>query len=214
MEGQATLADSGRCDVSLLQFTEYVRAAGPHRLNVVTGQVARVNEPYAPARDFYRRFLLAVVAGRRMNNDRAAVQQVVRDAIPRKTSHYAQLGEGWLSWVPEIEDTRVLPNRTVRWQASDMAVKVTPNLLVEHPEGRVDAVRLYLKVAPLEPEQADVMLWLMSQVAHQLHPNGANPVVVDVRRGIGFRPDSADDGFSAWMRAEAVAYRAMWTMVA
>lgn len=207
------MADS-RCDVSLAQFTEYVHAAGPRRLNLVTGQVARRNEPYAPGRDFYRRFLLAAVAGRRMNNDRAVVQQAVRDAIPRRAAHYAELAEGWLNWVPEIQATRVLPRRTASWQAADLAVKVTPNLLVEHPDGRVEAIRMYLKPTPLEPAEANVMLWLMTQVDKQLHPSGALPVVVDVRRGMGFRPDVPDEGIAAWLQAEAVAYLTMWTMVA
>jgi hypothetical protein len=208
------LANSSKCHVSLFEFMNYVRAAGPARLSVVTGQVAQGNEPYTPARDFYRRFLLAARQGRQMNNDRDVIQRAVDNAPPSKAANYAQLAEGWLRWVSQIGDTQVLPARTGRWRASDMAVKVTPNLVVQHPDGRVEAIRMYVRVEPLEREAADVMLWLMQQVAEQLHPDGVSPVVVDVRRGIDFRPLEQDPGFVAWMHSEAAAYRAMWTMVA
>ncbi|HEX6076337.1 MAG TPA: hypothetical protein VFZ32_13875 [Micromonosporaceae bacterium] len=200
--------------MSLFEFMNYVRAAGPARLSVVTGQVAQGNEPYTPARDFYRRFLLAARQGRQMNNDRDVIQRAVDNAPPSKAANYAQLAEGWLRWVSQIGDTQVLPARTGRWRASDMAVKVTPNLVVQHPDGRVEAIRMYVRVEPLEREAADVMLWLMQQVAEQLHPDGVSPVVVDVRRGIDFRSLEQDPGFVAWMHSEAAAYRAMWTMVA
>jgi hypothetical protein len=209
------LANSSKCHVSLFEFMNYVRAAGPARLGLVTGQVAQGNAPYTPARDFYRRFLLAARLGRRMNNDHEVIRQAVENAPPSKTTHYAQLAEGWLRWVDQIRDTQVLPARTGRWRTfDDMAVKVTPNLVVQHPDGRVEAIRMHVRAEPLEREAADVMLWLMRQVTDQLHPDGVSPVVVDVRRGVDFRPVEQDPGFDAWMHSEAAAYRAMWTMVA
>jgi len=208
------LADSSKCHVSLFEFMNYVRAAGPSRLSMVTGQVAQGNAPYTPARDFYRRFLLAVRQGRRADNDQAVIQQAVDNAPPNKVVHYKQLAEGWLRWVSQIQEAEVVPTRTGRWQMADMAVKVTPNLVVQHPDGRVEAIRIYVRTEPLEREAADVMLWLMQQVSDQLHPDGISPIVVDVRRALDFRPAEPDPGFVAWMHSEAAAYRAMWTMVA
>jgi hypothetical protein len=208
------LANSSKCHVSLFEFMNYVRAAGPSRLGVVTGQVSQGNAPYTPARDYYRRFLLAARQGRQMNNDRAVIQQAVDNAPPSKAANYAALAEGWLRWVEHIEDTQVLPTRTGRWQSAEMAVKVTPNLVVRHPDGRVEAIRMHVRAEPLEPDAADVMLWLMEQVGEQLHPGGVTPIVVDVRRGTDFRSVGQEPGFVAWMHSEAAAYRAMWTMIA
>ncbi len=203
-----------KCDVSLLQFTDYVRVAGPTRLSQVAGQIAQSAEPYDPRRDYYRRFLYAARLGRRVGQDREIVEQAVEDAPAHKAGHYAELAAGWLRWAPEIADTEVLPARTARWSSSDLSVRVTPHLVVRHPDGLVEAIRMHVKVEELKPETAEVMLWLLGQVGNQLHSNGVSPVVVDVRRGVAFRPHQSDRGFSAWMHAEAAAYRRIWSMVA
>ena len=203
------------CDVSLRQFTEYVQARGPERSTVVTKQIAQAAAPYHPGKDFYRRFLLAVRQGRAMNLDREVVTRAVEHASAHQTRVYAELARGWLEVVDQFTNTYLHKQKTGRWRLGDMAVRVTPHLLLEHQDGGIEAVLLYLKQDELAPEVAEVMLWQMRQAGPELHsPDGVSPTVVDVRRAVVYRPTRDDVEFSAWMLSEAAAYRSMWGLLA
>jgi hypothetical protein len=144
-------------------------------------------------------------------------QDAVRSADIRKRRVYRDLADGWLRCVDQFVDAHYLTARTARWQTPNLTVRVTPHLVLEHADERIEAVRLYVKEEPLiefGQQPINAMLWVMEHAGRQLHPGGVTPAVVDIRRGLVYRPVPQQDGFAAWIHSEAAAYYAMWSMLA
>ncbi|HEY0700983.1 MAG TPA: hypothetical protein VGD43_24630 [Micromonospora sp.] len=173
-----------------------------------------MRRPYFPAGDYYRPVRNAITAGRRHGNDRAAMIALMRRyAGGKRSANYSAVANGWLAYVREISDTCSVRPRTGRWRTGQATIRVTPDLVVEYPDGSVDAVKLHLNMAPVEPDSAAAMLWLMWETRRESHP-GAKPVVLDVRRGTRHTTIPRGQDYRRRLEAEAKSLASRYGQVA
>ena len=179
-------------------FVRFVRTPGEQRYTLVTS----LNEPYSPVRDPYGRMRRAVKSGRRLGQDAAVMASTVANSHPRIRTHYEQCAAGWLRYLADRGAGTLTDVRTGRWWAGNLAVRVTPDLALEYPDGTVEAIKLYLPVDPMPEATAQTMLWLLHQTMPQTCP-GATAVVVDMRRARSFTELPIRPGYDAWLESEA-----------
>ena len=96
-----------------------------------------------------------------------------------------------------------------------LTVKINPHFGLRYADGRAEAVRLYFDADPPGPSALLATLHLMARHMDQVLP-GADPVLVDVRRGHAHRPDPAvrADDLERWLAGEAAAFSAFWSTAA
>ena len=96
-----------------------------------------------------------------------------------------------------------------------LAVKVNPHFGLRYDDGRREAVRLHFDEAPPTAEAVTATLHLMARHMDQILPN-AEPVLVDVRRGVTHRINLAakPSDIESWLTGEAAAFTAMWSTTA
>jgi len=193
-------------EIPLNGFVDYLRTRGAARVEVATRHNRQAEEPYSPARDFYRRILAAILAGRRCGDDRPVLEHAIDAAPTSRRSNYRAVVDGWLRYLPKLADTEHVPVQTGRWRGRNLTVRVTPHMAVRHADGTVEALLLYLKAEPLPAADAAAMLWLASAAMPEACP-GASPVVVDVRRARAYRVVPTERAFPVWLHAEAGGYR-------
>ena len=94
-----------------------------------------------------------------------------------------------------------------------LAVKINPHFGLRYDDdGRREAVRLHFDEDPPTPEAITATLHLMARHMDQILPN-AEPVLVDLRRGVTHRMDPAakPGDIESWLAGEAAAFTAiMW----
>lgn len=185
-------------DIAMTRFVKYVLSPGAQRFTLVRS----FDDNYSPAKDPYRRIRLAIQAGRRTGMDEAAMDGAVRNCRPQLRGHYIDIARGWLSFIAPRADTTLVSPGTARWHTIDLTVRVTPDLVLAHPDGTTDAVKLYFYNDPLPAQAAEVTLWLMQQTLDQTHP-GARPMVLDVRRRREHTRLRPAPGYASWLESEA-----------
>ncbi|GLZ77022.1 hypothetical protein Afil01_18290 [Actinorhabdospora filicis] len=193
-------------EITLNGFVDFLRTRGAARVDVVTRQLTQYTEPYSPARDFYRRILNAIVSGRRTGTDEETLRAVLEAAPQYKKAHYQQVVDGWLAVLPQFTGTRCLRVHTGRWHNPSVTVRATPHLLLARPDGRKEALWLYLKADPLPAGDAEAMLYLAGAAMPEIFA-GAEPVVVDVRRQKIWCRGEETEGFGVWLESEANGYK-------
>ena len=187
-------------------FIDYLRTRGAARVSVAHRHITQANEPYSPARDFYRRILSAILAARRSGDDRAVLRHAVAEAPASRRDNYRAVVDGWLKFLPQLKGTHCVKSGTGRWYGDGLTVKVTPHMAVQHSDGRIEALFLYFKADPLSRKDAEAMLWIAAAASPGGCP-GAEPVVLDVRRGRAYRNIPSGIEYPAWLGAEAGGYR-------
>ncbi|MGH8876903.1 MAG: hypothetical protein ACRD0P_06125, partial [Stackebrandtia sp.] len=124
-------------EIPLNGFVDYLRTKGAARVDVASRHLVQSVEPYSPARDFYRRALSAILAGRRSGDDRAVCEHALAEAPPARRTNYRAVLEGWLKYLPKLADTEHVRVHTGRWRGGNLTVKVTPHLGARFPDGHV-----------------------------------------------------------------------------
>ncbi|MEU7176059.1 hypothetical protein ABZ949_31755 [Micromonospora tulbaghiae] len=180
------------------RFVQYVMSPGTQRFALVRS----FDDTYSPARDPYRKMRLAVQAGRRTGKDEAAMNGAVRNCHEKFRSHYLDIARGWLSFIEPRANTALVSSGTARWHTTDLTVRVTPDLVLMHPDGTIDALKLHLYNDPITAQAAEITLWLMNQTLDQTHP-GARPMVLDVRRRREYTRVRPTPGYANWLESEA-----------
>jgi hypothetical protein len=100
-----------------------------------------------------------------------------------------------------------------------LPVKVNPQIALRYDDGTAEAIRLYFDPQPPADDAVLATLHLMERNMDRVLP-GAQPVVVDVRRGEVHRPDPGEpdakrlDEVERWLAGEAAAFSAMWSVPA
>ncbi|WP_433233868.1 hypothetical protein ACQP2H_31855 (plasmid) [Micromonospora sp. CA-248260] len=185
-------------DLSMARFVKYIMSPGTQRFTLVRG----FDDMYHPAKDPYRRMRLAVQAGRRTGKDKAAMDSAVQNCREQIRAHYIDIARGWLSFIEPHANTAFVSPGTGRWHTTDLTVRVTPDLVLLHPNGTTDVLKLYFYNDPISTQAAEITLWLMRQTLDQTHP-GARPMVLDVRRQREYTRVSSNPGYSSWLESEA-----------
>ncbi|GAA0423363.1 hypothetical protein FHR83_000176 [Actinoplanes campanulatus] len=201
---------------TMLGFTRYVSRTGPAKATFVGG-LRRQRERrsgFNPHGQLVKA-LKADIAFRTGGSYLGGVVDVVKD---RWKPLYEALRAGARTYLASLGD----PERVDLAQTRDaiatvgpLAVKINPHFGLRYADGRREAVRLHFDEEPPSAEAATAMLHLMARHMDQILPN-AEPVLVDLRRGVAHRIDAAarPADVESWLAGEAAAFTAMWAATA
>ncbi|MGC4828845.1 hypothetical protein [Micromonospora arida] len=185
-------------DLSMARFVKYIVSPGTQRFALVRS----FDDAYSPAKDPYRQMRRAVQVGRRTGQDEAAMNSAVQNCRAQVRGHYIDIARGWLSFIESRADTVLVTPGTARWHATDLTVRVTPDLVLTHADGTTDALKLHFYSDPITTQAAEITLWLMRQTLDQTHP-GARPMVLDVRRQREYTRVKPSPAYASWLESEA-----------
>jgi hypothetical protein len=204
--------------VTALSFTEYVMSGQRGRINIVSEQrrIYLSSEQwvagfYNPMRDAMRRAANSPDPADELEKAVEGAHRQPRAGQPRA---FEELREGFLPWLQSTRATGV-PTAAAKWQAGDLTLRVRPHLGLLAPDGSRSAVLVYVKEAPMTQETANVGLRILQQTVPDTLP-GAEPLVLDARRGRAFRMSRRTNlaKLDALIAAEAAGYVVHWRMSA
>ncbi len=195
---------------TLLGFTRYVGRTGPGKATFVDG-LRRQREsragfnPHGP-------LVKALKADIRFHTDGTHLAGTVAQVKPRWRPLYETLTTGALKYLHTLDEgTLLVPVRDTLGVIGGLTVKINPHFGLRHDDGRAELVRLHFDEEPPRDEAVTATLHLMSRHGDQILP-GAQPVLVDVRRGEAIRRDRGARAADVehWLAGEAAAFSAMW----
>jgi len=202
---------------TMLGFTRYVARTGPAKATFVGG-LRRQRERrsgFNPHSQLVKA-LKADIAFRTGGSYLAAVPDLVK---PRWRPLYEAISAGAATYLASLGDpgeVGLAQTRDALATVGPLAVKINPHFGLRYTaDDRREAVRLHFDENPPTPETVMATLHLMARHMDQILPN-AEPVLVDVRRGVTHRIDPAAKpaDIESWLAGEAAAFTAMWSATA
>ncbi|HEY2674956.1 MAG TPA: hypothetical protein VGJ07_31890 [Rugosimonospora sp.] len=199
---------------TLLSFSRYIGRTGPAKATFVGGlrRARQARSGFNP----HGQFIKALKADIQFRNrgEGTAIAAAVDTVAPRWRSLYATLEAGGARYLDSLGDPAKVELAAIHdalGVIGGLTVKVNPHLGLRYDDGRAEVVRLHFDEQPPSSELVVATLWLMSRHMHQILPK-AEPVLVDLRRGVEHRPDpkTRPDDVERWLAGEAVAFTAMW----
>lgn len=197
---------------TMLGFTRYVARTGPAKATFVGG-LRRQRERrsgFNPHSQLVKA-LKADIAFRTGGSYLSAVPELVK---PRWKPLYESVSAGAMTYLHSLGDpaeVSLAQTRDALATVGPLAVKINPHFGLRYDDGRREAVRLHFDEDPPTTEAVTATLHLMARHMDQILPN-AEPVLVDVRRGVTHRLDPATRSADVerWLAGEAAAFTAMW----
>lgn len=197
---------------TMLGFTRYVARTGPAKATFVGG-LRRQRERrsgFNPHSQLVKA-LKADIAFRTGGSYLSAVPKLVK---PRWKPLYESVSAGAMTYLHSLGDpaeVSLAQTRDALATVGPLAVKINPHFGLRYDDGRREAVRLHFDEDPPTTEAVTATLHLMARHMDQILPN-AEPVLVDVRRGVTHRLDPATRSADVerWLAGEAAAFTAMW----
>ena len=203
---------------TLLTFSRYVGRIGPAKATFVGGlrRARQARSGFNP----HARFIKALKAdiGRPASARELDIATVVDAVQPRWRPLYTALragGERYLASLGDRSDIQLVPVRAALDVISGLTVKVNPHFGLRYGDGRREVVRLHFDERPPSDELVAATLRLLDRQMTQILP-GAQPVLVDVRRGTSHRldPKVPTEEVERWLAGEALAFSSMWRAAA
>ena len=198
---------------TMLGFTRYVTRTGPAKATFVGGlRRARERRSGFNPHGQLVKALKADIAFRTGGSYLNGVTDLVKD---RWKPLYEAVSAGALAYLASLGDpaqVSLAQTRDALASVGPLAVKINPHFGLRYEDGRREAVRLHFDEAPPTPEATTAALHLMAGHMDQILPN-AEPVLVDLRRGVTHRIDPAvkPADIESWLAGEAAAFTAMWS---
>jgi hypothetical protein len=198
---------------TMLGFTRYVARTGPAKASFVGGlRRARERRSGFNPHGQLVKALKADIAFRTGGSYLAAVPELVK---PRWKQLYESVSAGATTYLRSLGDpaeVSLAQTRDALATVGPLAVKINPHFGLRYDDGRREAVRLHFDEELPTPEAITATLHLMARHMDQILPN-AEPVLVDLRRGVTHRMDPAAKAgdVERWLTGEAAAFTAIWT---
>ncbi len=196
---------------TLLAFTRYVDRTGPAKANFV-GSLRKQRETGGGFNP-HGQFIKALKADLQFRTGGSNLTDVVKTVNPRWHRLYSTLAEGAHRWLESLGDPAavwLMPTREAIAMIGGLPVKITAHFGLRFDDGRAEAVRLHFDEEAPSTEAATATLHLMAAHMDQILPN-AEPVMVDVRRGVALRdPNASSPEVARWLSGEAAGFSAMW----
>ena len=203
---------------TLLSFTRYVGRTGPAKATFVTG--LRRQRESGSGFNPHSQLIKALKADIQFRTGGRHLAEVVSLVKPRWRPLYETLTTGasaYLESLGDLTQVRLVPIRDALAVVGGLTVKVNPHLGLRYADGRAEVVRLHFDEDPPSTEGLVSALHLMARHTDQMLPH-AEPVLVDVRRGLAHRRDPAvkdpaakDAAVERWLAGEAVGFSTMWS---
>jgi hypothetical protein len=197
---------------TMLGFTRYVARTGPAKATYVGG--LRRQRERRSGFNPHGQLVKALKADIAFHTGGTYLAGVVDLVKPRWRPLYLAVSAGaiaYLHGLGEPLEVDLAQTRDALGLVGGLAVKVNPHLGLRYADGRREAVRLHFDEEPPSAEAVTATLHLMSRWMDQILP-GAEPVLVDVRRGEAHRADPATRAADVerWLAGEAAAFSTMW----
>jgi hypothetical protein len=198
---------------TLLGFTRYVDRTGPAKANFVGSlRKQRASRSGFNPHGQLVKALKADIAFRTGGRHLAEIVTVVK---PRWRPLYESLVPGattYLHSLGEPPTAALAQTRDALGMVGGLPVKINPHLGLRYDDGHAEAVRLHFDESPPSEEAVLATLHLMARHMEHVLPH-AEPVLVDLRRGIAHRRDPAAraDQVERWLAGEAAAFAAIWS---
>ena len=201
---------------TMLGFTRYVTRTGPAKATFVGGlRKARERRSGFNPHGQLVKALKADIAFRTGGTYLAGVTNLVKE---RWKPLYESVSAGARTYLDSLGDPQqvgLAQTRDALASVGPLVVKINPHFGLRYEDGRREAVRLHFDEAPPTAEAVTATLHLMARHMDQILPN-AEPVLVDLRRGVTHRIDPAakPTDIESWLAGEAAAFTAMWSATA
>jgi hypothetical protein len=200
--------------VTLLGFARYVGRTGPARASFVQG--LRRQRASHSGFNPHSSLLKALKADIQFRTGGTHLDQVRTAVKPRWRPLYDILvpaTKDYLTSLGDLTECQLVRPREVIAFVSNLPVKINPQFGLRYADGRGEAVRLLFDEQPPAREAILATLHLMHRHMDDILP-GAEPVVVDVRRGEVHRPDAhaKPEQIEQWLAGEAAAFATMWNV--
>ncbi|GAA0809915.1 hypothetical protein Sya03_46180 [Spirilliplanes yamanashiensis] len=201
---------------TMLGFTRYVARTGPAKATFVGGlRKARERRSGFNPHGQLVKALKADIAFRTGGSHLTAVVGQVK---PRWRPLYEAVTAGaadYLHSLGEPREVELAQTRDALGVVGGLAVKINPHFGLRYADGRREAVRLHFDELPPAGEVVTATLHLMRRHMDAILP-GAEPVLVDLRRGVTHRLDPATRpaDVERWLAGEAAAFSTMWATAA
>jgi hypothetical protein len=197
---------------TLLGFTRYVGHTGPRKASFVGG-LRRQREARSGFNP-HGSLVKALKADIRFRTAGSHLEAAAAAVKPRWRPLYQTLTAGALKYLESLGQppaVELAQTRDALGVIGGLTIKINPHFGLRSPDGGLTAVRLHFDEDPPAPEPAMATLHLMTRHMQQVLP-GAEPVLVDLRRGTTVRADPATraDEVERWLAGEAAAFSAMW----
>jgi hypothetical protein len=199
--------------VTLLGFARYLGRSGPAKAALVGG--LRRQRASRSGFNPHGQLVKALKADVAFHTGGTHLRAVLDAVKPRWRPLYEVLVPGALTYLASLDDpssVQLAATRDALGMLGDLPVKVNPHFGLRYPDGRAEAVRLHFDEQPPSPDATLAILHLMARHMAQILP-GAEPVLVDVRRGEVHRADPAVkvEQVERWLAGEAAGFSAMWS---
>lgn len=198
---------------TMLGFTRYCARTGPAKATFVGGlrRARERRQGFNPHSQLVKA-LKADIAFRTGGSYLTGVPSLVK---PRWRPLYEAVSTGALAYLHSLGDPALVnlaQTRDALASVGPLAVKINPHFGLRFDDGHREAVRLHFDEEPPTGEALTATLHLMARHMDQILP-GADPVVVDVRRGSTHRidPSSKAADVERWLTGEAAAFTAIWS---
>jgi len=202
--------------VTLLGFARYVGRTGPAKATFVGGlRRQRASQSGFNPHGSLIKALKTDIQFRTPGTHLSRVADLVK---PRWRPLYEALVPGALAYLASLDDlsgVHLAPAHEAIAMVGALPVKINPQLGLGYADGHAEAVRLHFDEEPPNHEAVLATLHLMRRHMDRVLP-GAEPVIVDVRRGRVLRaePDARPEQVEQWLAGEAAAFAAIWQTVA
>jgi hypothetical protein len=201
---------------TLLGFGRYVGHTGPGKAAYVRG-LRRQRESRSGFNP-HGQLLKALKADIQFRTGGTHLGAVVETVKPRWRPLYAVLSASARDYVATLGDpsaVRLAQTREAVGMLGGLAVKINPQLGLRFADGSAQAVRLLFDADPPPDEAVLATLHLMARHVDHILP-GAQPVLVDLRRGRVHRCDSGLEpgAVESWLMGEAAAFSTFWATAA
>ncbi|MBT8224218.1 MAG: hypothetical protein HKP61_09495 [Dactylosporangium sp.] len=201
---------------TLLSFTRYVGRTGPGKA-VFVGGLRRQRESRSGFNP-HGSLVKALKADIQFRTGGTHLRAITALVKPRWRPLYAILTAGALTYLDSLGQpptAQLVRTRDAIGMVGGLTVKINPHFGLDLGRGRHQAVRLHFDEQPPPEETAMATLHLMGRHMQAVLP-GAEPVLVDVRRGTVLRgePSAGSGEMERWLAGEAAAFSAMWGAVA
>jgi hypothetical protein len=201
---------------TMLGFTRYVVRTGPAKATFVGG--LRKQRERRTGFNPHGQLVKALKADIAFRTGGSRLAAVVDEVNPRWRPLYEAVSPGATAYLHSLGtpgDLELAQTRDALAIVGGLAVKINPHFGLRYADGRREAVRLHFDEQPPTPEAVTATLHLMARHIDQILP-GAEPVLVDLRRGVPHRidPDGRPDDVERWLAGEAAAFSAIWAATA
>ncbi|MEV0730214.1 hypothetical protein [Polymorphospora sp. NPDC050346] len=211
-----TATDTPTPYATLLGFTRYVDRTGPAKATFVGG--LRRQRASRSGFNPHGQLVKALKTDIAFHTGGTHLSAVVELVKPRWRPLYEALVPGALAWLRSLDEpdtVQLAQTHDALGMLGGLPVKINPHLGLRYADGHAEAIRLHLDEQPPSNEAVIATLHLMTRHMGQVLPH-AEPVLVDVRRGIAHRRDASvkTDQVERWLAGEAAAFAAIWTTAA